>query len=253
MQRVPVTYCARPGWVYVRCLRGDDEESVDSTDTLSAIALLDRLLVDAPGAVVGPGAARALPAADRDRVLAALYLREIGGRVESSPVCPVCRTAFDLDFALGALLAAIDAERAAVARDPEGAYALADGTRFRLPSGADELIAAGEPAPAEALLAHCRLSGPGGAAEIAAAMQQVAPLVEAELDARCPSCGHAHAVRFDIQSFLLGLLIAERRKRIGDVHRLARSFGWSLTEILSLSRAQRRVHVELVDRAAGGR
>src|SRR5262245_738634 len=171
MLRVPITYGTRPGWVYVRGLRGDDEESVESTDTLSAIALLDRLLIDAPGAMVRPGAAQALPAADRDRVLAALYLHEVGAQVASSAVCPGCKTVFDLDFDLRALMASLDEARAMVARDADGLYALDDGTRFCLPSGADELIAAGAAEPVEALVARCRLAGPGSADEIAAAME----------------------------------------------------------------------------------
>jgi hypothetical protein len=250
MQRVAVIYGVRSGWVYLRALRGDDEESVDGTDTLSAITLLDRMLVDAPGAAIGAGQASALCAADRDRVLAAVYRREIGSRVTSSPICPACRQVFDLDFDLGALLTTLDDERQALPRDCDGVFQLDDGTRFRLPSGADELLAASAAEPAAALLAHCRLNGPADADALAEAMQRVAPLVEAELDAVCPGCRHPHAVRFDIQSFLLLSLIAERRHRTGDVHRLARAFGWSLTEILLLSRSQRQIHVALVDRAA---
>src|SRR5262245_26312037 len=154
MRRVAITYGTRPGWVYLRGLRGDDEESVESTDTLSAISLVDRLLIDAPGAAVGPGAAHALPAADRDRVLAALYLQEVGAQVASSSACPRCGTVFDLDFDLRALLASLDEGRAMVARDADGLFALDDGTRFCLPSGADELIAAGAAAPEDALLAR---------------------------------------------------------------------------------------------------
>jgi hypothetical protein len=251
MQRVAVTYGVRSGWVYLRSLRGDDEESVDGTDTLSAIALLDRVLVDAPGAAIGAGKASELCAADRDRVLAALYRREIGARVTSSPTCPMCRQVFDLDFDLAALMTSLDDERQALPRDGDGVFQLDDGTRFRLPSGTDELVAVGAAEPALALLARCRLSGPADTDALGEAMQRVAPLVEAELDAVCPGCAHPHVVRFDIQSFLLLSLIAERRQRTGDVHRLARAFGWSLTEILALSRSQRRLHVALVDRAVG--
>jgi hypothetical protein len=247
MQRVAVKFGARPGWAYVRGLRGDDEESVEGTETLSAIALLDRLLIDAPGAVARPGQAAELTAADRDRVLAAIYLREIGARVLSSPSCPSCGARFDLEFDLSALIESLAA--APPHRDATGAYVARDGTRFRLPSGTDELCAAVEADPASALCARCRIDGPGDADALSAAMEEVAPLIEAELDAACPECAARHAVRFDIQSFLLGVLIAERRARTGDVHRLARAFGWSLTEILSLSRSQRRVHLELVDRA----
>jgi hypothetical protein len=132
MQRVAVTYRASPGFLYLRGLRGDDEESIHDADTWSAIALVDRLLVDAPGAAIRPGEAAALTAADRDRVLAALYLRELGDRIASSAACPACDARFDLDFRLSELLARIVPDREGVIADEDGGFALADGTRFRV-------------------------------------------------------------------------------------------------------------------------
>lgn len=227
MQRIPVTYGARPGFLYLRELRGEDEEAVADVDTWAAIGLVDRLLVDAPGVVVRPGQAAALTAADRDRVLAALHARELGERIASTADCPACGQKFDLDFRLSELLAAARAEPggAAVAAGGAGEYVLPDGTRFRVPTGADELEAAADPSPDEALVRRCRIEGEADAETVATALEQVAPLLDLELDAACPECGAAHAVRFDVQRFVLGRLIAERTQRAGEVHRLARSYG----------------------------
>lgn len=254
MRRIPVTYGARPGWVYLRELRGDDEESVADVDTWAAVALVDRLLVDAPGAAVRPGQAVTLTAADRDRVLAAIHLRELGERIASTTACPACGAAFDLEFRLGALLASLAPESGGedgIVADGAGGFALADGTRFRVPTGVDELEAAASAEPAATLLARCRLAGDGDGDALADALERVAPLVDVELDASCPECGHGHAVRFDVQRFLLGRLIAERAQRAAEIHRLARSYGWGLTEILSLPRGRRRDYVELVEREGG--
>src|SRR2546425_195739 len=65
--------------------------------------------------------------------------------------------------------------------------------------------------------------------------------------ARCPECGRAQAVRFDIQSFLLGSLLADRAPLFGDVHRLARAYGWSRESILALARHERRAYAAFVD------
>jgi hypothetical protein len=88
---------------------------------------------------------------------------------------------------------------------------------------------------------------------VADALERIAPLLDVELDATCPECGHVHAVRFDVQRFFLGRLVAERAQRAAEIHRLARGYGWSLSEILSLPRARRRDYVELVERELGAR
>lgn len=253
MQRIAVTYGARPGFLYLRDLRGDDEESIADADTWSAIGLLDRLLVDVPGTTVRPGEAATLTAADRDRALAALHVRELGDRVASTATCPGCGARFDLDFRLTELQATLAAEGGELVRDGDGAYTLPDGTRLRIPTGQDELEAAVAPAPEQALIERCRLAGAADPEAIAAALERIAPLIDLELDAACAECGQVHSVRFDLQRFLLGRLVAERPQRAAEVHRLARSYGWSLSEILSLTRNQRREYVALIEREARGR
>lgn len=239
--------------MYVRGLCGTDEESIDGTDTAQAIALVDRLLVAVQGAAHGPGDARRLTPADRDRVLAAVFAREVGPQVRSNPTCPACGKGFDVEFELASLLSSLTPDRSELRAEADGSFSLADGTRFRLPCGDDELAALGEPRPAEALLARCHQGGPTAAAELSAVLDRAAPLVDTELGVTCPECGHRHGLRFELQGFLLGTLIAERRQRVAEVQQLARAFGWSLTEILALTRTQRRMHVAMVDRDGGPR
>ncbi|MBK9036248.1 MAG: hypothetical protein IPL61_34225 [Myxococcales bacterium] len=253
MRRIEVTYGDRPGCVFVRPLRGDDEESVVDADTWSAIALVDRLLVDVAGAACAPGQASALAAADRDRVLATVYRAELGDRIASTVTCPACQAQFDLDFQLSALCAAIQATDGAAVAVAGGRYRLSDGTEVRIPTGLDELTAALAPDPERTLLARCRLVGDADDATVAAALEEIAPLVSTDLDAVCPECGQGHTVRFDVQSFLLARLLAERDQRAAEVHRLARGYGWSLSEILSLPRGRRRAYVELIEREQGAR
>ena len=73
-------------------------------------------------------------------------------------------------------------------------------------------------------------------AEVASA----APVLSQDLSAACPHCEAANSVRFDIADFLLRTLAAETPFLWREVHLIARSYGWSLQEILRLPRAVRR-------------
>ena len=250
MRRVPLTCIQPPGYAYLRELRGDDEEAVEDVDTWTAIALVDRLLVDAPGAAVRPGEARRLCAADRDRILAAIYVREVGAQVQATPTCPACEKTFDVDFRLDELTFAIAPTYEGVVRRDDGKFQLEDGTCFRVPSGEDELVSSAASEPSAALLARCVESGNLDIDRLGELLERLAPVIDVAIDATCAECGHEHAVRFDVQSFLLGRILAERALRASEVHRIARSYGWSLGEILGMPRSRRRSYVELVEREA---
>lgn len=250
MRRVPLICSQRPGYAYLRELRGDDEETVEDVDTWTAITLVDRLLVDAPGAAVRPGEARGLCAADRDRILAAIWKREVGARIQATPRCPVCGKTFDVEFALDDLTATLAPTYEGVARNNDGTFRLEDGTRFRVPSGEDELLSSAAPDPAAALIERCVQEGTLDVERLGALLERLAPVVDATIDTSCAECGHSHQVHFDVQSFLLGRILAERALRASEVHRLAQSYGWSLAEILSLPRSRRRSYVDLVEREA---
>ncbi len=79
------------------------------------------------------------------------------------------------------------------------------------------------------------------------ALEAIAPILYLELDARCPECGQPNAVYFDIQSFLLGALLQERKVLLSEVHRIAVAYGWGLDAILSLKRSERRSYVAFIE------
>jgi hypothetical protein len=248
-------YGGGPGWVSLREIRGGDEEGVEAADSANAVALLDRLLVTEPGAALGPGQARELAVPDRDRLLAALYVRSFGMRVESTVRCAACDRRFDLDFTLDDVLHSLhEGMGGRVPRDEAGLFRLRDGRRFRLPSGADEHAVLQVPAAERetTLLRRCLVEGSADAdlESLAEAMREAAPLLDLLVEAHCPECGRVQAVRFDLQHYLLARILDERRLRAWEFHRLARAYGWSRSEILDLSRSQRRLHVELIERDA---
>jgi hypothetical protein len=253
VRKVAVQHGSQPGWAFLREMRGDDEESVGGTDSEAAIALLDRLLVAQPGAVVGPGGAAELTVADRDQLLAEAQLAELGVTIDSTVDCGACGKPFDIEFDLAALIASLrsDAPGSSANREQAGVYRLADGRRFRLPRGDDERAVAGlDPAEAErTLLQRCLLDGDVADADaVSDAMREVAPLLDVEVAATCVECGHAQSVRFDLQHYFLSEIVDARPQRAREVHQIAMAYRWSLAEILSLPRGRRRLHVNLIER-----
>ena len=243
-------------WAKLHELRGSDEQMVDGSDTGVAIRLLDRLICESPGPVLKPGRATTLAAADRDRLLAAIYRYTYGTRIAGTVTCRSCGKSFDLDFDLLELQAALQpAETPAPVQDNGHiVFALADGRRFRLPTGEDEMAVwhlSADAALAE-LLRRCVLEGdPSVDPEpIQATMKAVAPLMDADLDGHCPECGENQAIHFDIQSYLLSALQAEQPRLIREIHRLATAYGWTLSEILTLTRSQRQAYVKLIEAEA---
>jgi hypothetical protein len=250
----------RRAWLRELC--GMDEESIEGRGTPDALRLLDRLLVDGPGASVRPGESGTLPVPERDRLLAAVYRTTFGSRIEGTLRCAACEAFFDLDFDLDTLVAqTLDAPQAPGFGAHEGLYSLPDGRRFRLPTGDDECAVLTLPPEeaARALLRRCWLEGEVAVDEPALleALQRVGPVLDLELAASCPECGHSQALHFDMQRYLLGALAREAESLVYEVHRLALAYGWILEEILSLSRRRRRSYAALVSgvvprRAQGG-
>lgn len=235
-------------WACLRELCGRDETDLAGEEDLVAVELLDRLLVERPGTTVGPGSAAALAISDRDRLLAAVYARHFADRIEGSQRCASCGAPFEVSFSLAALLESLEPE---LACDDDGAFRLPDGRRFRLPTTLDHrrCIGLAPEAAALELLRGCLLDGApadaGDAEVIEAAMERAGPMLDLDVDASCPSCAHAQVVRFDIVRHLAGVMASERRWLVREIHCLAKAYGWSLGEILSLPRRERRAFVKL--------
>lgn len=248
----------RPGlrggkWACLRPLCGHDEAYLDHIGSVEAIAFLDRLLVEAPGTTVSPGTAGQLAVCDCDRLFAAIYLKYFGEWVESTVTCSDCNKAFELSFPLRDLMANLAGGAADKADGPdeEGIYVLRDGRRFRLPTADDQhsVMGLGAEESVAALLARCVVEGDATKDPdlLQTAMDEVGGVLDLDLDAACPECGTAQAVRFDIQAYLLRALSYERRFLSHEVHRIATSYGWGYEEILNLTREDRRTFARLIE------
>lgn len=271
---------AMPAVVSLREPCGADEIAVDGVDTRCAVALLARLLESAGS--LAPD----LAASDRDALLAALHRRCWGDRIVTTLTCSRCEQLFDLSFELSAVQRHLASPTSPWQPDGRGRIVHENGVVLNVPRLAQELQAAalGPRSGAEQLAESCgalsremskavsgctdsdvhetkdaRAAGPEAASDAlqataleaaSDALQAAAPLIDLELAARCADCGHEQSAHFDLQSFLLQRLINERENLLAEVHLLASTYGWSLSEILSLARSTRRQLANAIDALA---
>ena len=232
-----------------RELCGHDALLASGVDTRTALRLLDGLLVADAACWPGPGAADQLTICERDRLLAAVQIATLGPRIRGSARCAACEERYDTEFRLDALVGALWPE------PPPIDLTLSGGWRLRVPTGADELAVVGlsPEAAVEAMIQRCVLerglpeAGAGLAGELAGRLEREAPVLDLALDAVCPECGCAGKLDFRVQVWLLRALMAERAALSGQLHSLARAYGWSASEILGLPRTLRLELVRLAE------
>jgi hypothetical protein len=71
------------------------------------------------------------------------------------------------------------------------------------------------------------------------------PLAETLLALRCPVCENEWEENLDIVSFLWREIEARARRLLFEIHTLASAYGWTETDILSLSEHRRALYFEL--------
>lgn len=247
---VPLRLTNGVNGVYLHALRGTDEMLVTDISTRTALSLLEKLVarVDLGEAAVTFSVA-GIVTADRDRIFAALFMGMYGSKIESTITCRHCSTPFDLDFSLSALLKHY--QLAAVDPYSEGVFQIGNETRFRLPTGADELLLSeiNETTAEDFLLSRCLIKGDieKNGALVQEKMAEIAPVLNLSMQAHCPECGTNQEVHFDIQTFFLTRLKQEYPQLIKEVHRIAQHYHWSAEAILNLPRNLRKQYVALIE------
>src|SRR5262249_11248813 len=135
--------------------------------------------------------------------------------------------------------------------------------RFRLPPSAGLAGRVGEPAAGSAVLASCVVEAAEGderrppqelppflREELSTRMAALDPQADLLLALECPACGHGWQADLDVGAFVLAEIDAHAARLLGEVHGLARAYGWSAADILALRPARRRRHLQL---ASAGR
>ncbi len=78
------------------------------------------------------------------------------------------------------------------------------------------------------------------------AISEADPLAEVLFDLECLGCGNRWPAEFDITTFLWDQISAFAQRLLIEVHTIARTYGWSEEEILSMSSTKRQFYLELI-------
>ncbi len=205
----------------------------------------------------------ALTLGRRNRLLLGLRVRLFGAELDGLATCPVC--AEILETTLTIPVPSTDDAAALDAPSPTGAEHrhTRDGwdVRYRLPTVADlmELPEGDVDSSAGWLLRRCivavardgRDEQPSAlpdevAGEVAQAMGELDPDGLVELAVGCPQCGETSTVPLEPASFLWAELDQWAWRVLAEVRDLASAYGWSESDILSMSPWRRQAYLELL-------
>jgi hypothetical protein len=173
-----------------------------------------------------------------------------GRRLDAWLDCQHCGERLELSLDTDTLLGA------ASGSDARAELELA-GHRFRAPSTRD-LAAVAREGDAEAAARHlldlCCVARPADASIDLESLLDAAdeglealdPTAEFRLDLACEVCGHVWSAPLDIGALLWEEVAARARALLGEVHCLARAYGWREAEILALGEHRRAAYLDMV-------
>lgn len=179
----------------------------------------------------------------RDRVLFAFRARVFGDAIDAVTRCPRCDEPLEMLLSLATV-------------QPRGRGPTGDARtvrlgrrriRCRLPNTEDLMAVAGladAAAARAALLERCIESDDGASRERAAALLPAEP-TDVRLTLTCPACAHAWDTPFDIAAFAWREVDEWAERTLREIHVLARAYGWSEHDILTLGARRRQTYVEM--------
>jgi len=190
------------------------------------------------------------PLGRRNQALLELHCSSFGSSLQGWTACARCgeKMEFEMD------------SRAMARPGADGGSGepniLVKGQSFRLPTSRDMALVAGEidsQAAAIGLVERCRVDGAEAIAwseeeleEVGEQMALADPLAEIRLALRCPVCGDESAETLDVVSFVWAEISARAKRLLWDIHAIASAYGWTESEVLSLSPARRALYLEMV-------
>lgn len=183
---------------------------------------------------------------ERDRMLLSLRSAMFGRALPSSVDCPECKT--PLEFVLDT--DTLRSERCDLL--PE-----IDGFLLRHPTSRDlaSTLTISDPAEAARVLAQrCWVVEgsdppsltPEQVEKIASAMGAADSMADIVLDFSCAECGFTWKTPFDIAGYLWREIELQAKQLLGEIHTLARAYGWSEREVLELGDIRRAAYIDMV-------
>jgi hypothetical protein len=199
----------------------------------------------------------ALSIGERDRRLLTLRQLTFGSQLASVANCSRCGEKLEWTVEVAELVIQSAPETSASLSVDVDNYHV----RFRLPNTLDLAAIANSgfadaAAARQRLLANCVLGAEQEGEQVSAPalpnsvttaivkrMAEADPQADLQVDLSCPACGEEWLAQFDIESFFWSELCSWVQKILSEVHQLARAYGWSETEILSLSPWRRQFYL----------
>jgi hypothetical protein len=204
---------------------------------------------------LAPNQLAGLPLGTLGAALLRLRAACFGPRIDAYVDCAGCGERLALALDVAELLAAADPGEAEAAL--EMAEIDIDGVHVRVPTSRDLAAVAGESDPDAAalrLLERCCVTPADSPPtllvdlreRIEAALETLDPAADLSLALACQRCGDRSVAGLDIAALLWDELDTRARALIGEVHGLARAYGWTEPEVLALSPQRRAVYLDLV-------
>jgi hypothetical protein len=195
----------------------------------------------------------------RDALIFKLREKTFGPSIVGLSTCPGCREQIELTINVAEILQERSNNyRQTMTIDHQG-YEV----NFRLPCSSDLLIATATRNVESAyhcLIDRCVLSAycknervsahelPANVIEIMAErMGQSDPTADVQMKITCSSCGHQWDQTFDIIWFFGKEIDSWANRTLREINDLARAYGWSEAEILSLSPRRRQHYIEIIN------
>jgi hypothetical protein len=225
---------------------GQDKHPVDRALALLALASPE----------LAPEQVQSLTIGQRNSRLLALREKTLGPALRGLAKCAQCGTSLEFSVDVGAIRLP----------EPEAqVYELqVDGLamRFRPLDSLDlativglaDVVAARLRLIERCLLEATRDGQPLAAAELpdsalatlVDALTECDPQAETRFQLTCAACGHRWSALFDVVSFFWTELGARSERLLGQVHALARAYGWREADILAMGETRRQFYLGLV-------
>jgi hypothetical protein len=184
----------------------------------------------------------------RDRLLMRLRTRLLGEALAARQSCGGCGEDYEIDFTAEQVGLAPSGEDETLPEAPAGSLSYRGRTFAVRAVCVGDMIAA-EAAPGveearELLAGRTAPEAPAAARRrLAEALEALDPAADTLLEAACPHCGAAQALRLDPAAFVWEELAARAPRILRDVAELARIYHWSERDILAMPASRRAFYL----------
>jgi hypothetical protein len=220
---------------------GQQQHELDRTLTLLATAYPELSRDELADLTIG----------ERDARLVRLRVQMFGASAGGTSGCPQCGE--QVEFSLDTRTLADTGELAETAQEIE-----IDGAcvRFRLPTSrdlADAVAAPDHSRGVRRLIERCVIEprlpeelSDDVVEALSDAMAKADPQAEIIISLGCPNCGECWELLFDIAHFFWNEIAGQAQRLVYEIDALARAYGWTEREILSLPAQRRRTYLEVL-------